>query len=132
MRVLFELSVFPPESHIALGHLGHPPDDDGSHAVGEDGKEWGSSFRVVGPAQAGGAPQLEEVSKADSAYKGQDSSAVIGGADSDQHTGGDRQYCLSFVHRRPDKGKHSSEKNRKDNPVEHDPQLARLFGQRDA
>lgn len=45
--------VLPPNPHIALRHLGHPPDGGGSHAVGENGEEWGDGFSVVGPILAG-------------------------------------------------------------------------------
>ena len=53
--------MFPPQPCIALRHLYHSPDGDGCHAVGEDGEEGRGGLGVEGPAQAGGAPQLEEV-----------------------------------------------------------------------
>ena len=33
---------------------------------------------------------------------------------------------------RPDKGQHGGEKSREDDPIQHDPELSRVFGERDA
>ena len=119
------------KSREDLHNLNYPPNGHGSHAVGKDGEERGGCVCVIGPALPRGAPQFEDITQADGAHKGQYSSPVVGGADGDQHTGDDRQNGLGFVHCRPYKGYHGGQKNREDDPVQHDPQLARVLGQRD-
>ncbi len=93
--------------------------------VSEDGEEWGGCVCVIGPAEPGGAPQLQEVSQTDGSHKCQHRGSVTRGTDDNQDARQCRQDGQWLIHRRPHEGQLGHQEHGEDDPVAHDPQLAR-------
>ena len=64
--------------------------------------------------------------------KGQLGCSVVDGADDDEEARQRRQDGQGFVHRRPDEGQHGRQEYKEGNSIQDDPELARVFRQRNA